>query len=67
MTVATIDRADLLRRGRTLELFTILWNSAEGLVSGAPGVLADSIVLVGFAIESFIETGPGAVLLSASR
>ena len=63
MTVATVDRADLLRRGRTLELFTILWNSAEGLVSVTLGLIAGSIALVGFGIDSFIETGSGAVLL----
>src|SRR3970040_2800016 len=63
MTVTTVDRADLLRRGRTLELFTIGWNSAEGLVSVALGVLAGSIALIGFGIDSFIETSSGAVLL----
>src|SRR3972149_6419510 len=63
MTVATVDRADLLRRGRLLEVFTIVWNSAEGLVSVALGVMAGSIALVGFGIDSFIETTSGAVLL----
>src|SRR3990172_6744864 len=63
MTVATVDRADLLRRGRLLEVFTIVWNSAEGLVSVALGVMAGSIALVGFGIDSFIETTSGAVPL----
>ena len=54
---ATLARQDLLRRGRRLEVFTILWNSAEGLVSVALGALAGSIALIGFGIpeSSFAE------------
>lgn len=63
MTIATLDRGDLLRRGRLLEIFTIVWNSAEGLISVALGVTAGSIALVGFGIDSFIETSSGVVLL----
>ncbi|HXF81134.1 MAG TPA: cation transporter [bacterium] len=62
MTIAA-DRGELLRRGRLLELFTILWNSLEGLVSVTLGLLAGSIALVGFGIDSFIETSSGIVLL----
>jgi divalent metal cation (Fe/Co/Zn/Cd) transporter len=62
MTIAA-DRGALLRLGRRLELFTILWNSLEGLVSVALGLLAGSIALVGFGIDSFIETSSGIVLL----
>src|SRR5688572_17292184 len=57
------ERAALLRRGRVLEVFTILWNSVEGLVSVAFGVAAGSIALVGFGVDSFVETSSGAVLL----
>lgn len=64
-TVATVpaDRLPLLRRGRALEIFTVVWNSAEGLVSIALGLLAGSIALVGFGADSFIETASGLVLL----
>jgi divalent metal cation (Fe/Co/Zn/Cd) transporter len=57
------DRAALLRRGRHLEVFTVGWNSLEGLVSVAFGALAGSIALVGFGIDSFIETSSGLILL----
>lgn len=56
-------RARLLRRGRRLEVFTILWNFAEGFVGVALAALAGSIALVGFGIDSFIETASGATLL----
>lgn len=59
----TVERLALLRRGRALEIFTVLWNSAEGLVSVALGLLAGSIALVGFGVDSFIEASSGLVLL----
>lgn len=63
MATMTADRQGLLRRGRSLEIFTVVWNSAEGLVSIALGLLAGSIALVGFGADSFIETTSGLVLL----
>lgn len=58
-----IERAELLRAGRRLEWFTVIWNSLEGLVSIALGLAAGSISLVGFGVDSFVETSSGAVLL----
>ena len=40
-------RATLVRRGRHLEYFTIIYNSLEGLALVA-GLIAGSIALVGF-------------------
>ena len=40
MAVTAINRSDLVQRGRTLEYFTVAYNSAEGLVSIAAGILA---------------------------
>lgn len=57
------DRAALLRRARLLEWFTIVYNSLEGLVSVAAGLLAGSIALVGFGIDSVIEVISGITLL----
>jgi hypothetical protein len=39
------------------------WNSLEGLIGIAAGVIAGSISLVGFGIDSFIEVASGATLL----
>lgn len=57
------DRAAIAKRGKRLEYFSIAWNSVEGLLSVVAGVLAGSIALVGFGIDSFIEvTSAGALL-----
>ena len=58
-----LDRTPIVRRGRRLEHFTIAWNSVEGLVAVVSGVIAGSISLVGFGIDSFIEVTSGSVLL----
>ncbi len=58
-----LDRQAVTRRGKQLEYFTIGWNSLEGLVAVVAGVLAGSISLVGFGIDSFIEVTSGSVLL----
>ena len=57
------DRQLLARRGRRLEYFTILWNTLEGIVAVGAGILAGSISLVGFGVDSFIEVTSGAALL----
>lgn len=51
------------RRAVRLEYFTILWNTVEALVSLIAGVLAGSIALVGFGLDSIIETISGVTLL----
>jgi divalent metal cation (Fe/Co/Zn/Cd) transporter len=50
-------------RGRRLEWFTIVWNAMEGLVAVVSGLIAGSISLVGFGMDSFIEVTSGSVLL----
>ncbi len=58
-----IDRGEMARRGRRVEYFTIAWNSLEGLVAVIAGLVAGSISLVGFGMDSFIEVTSGAALL----
>jgi divalent metal cation (Fe/Co/Zn/Cd) transporter len=58
-----LDRVAIVRRGRRLEYFTIAWNGVEGLLAVAMGVVAGSISLVGFGLDSFIEVTSGSVLL----
>src|SRR5467141_2067482 len=60
---AVLERAAVVRRGRRLEHFTIIWNALEGLVAVVAGAVAGSISLVGFGIDSFIEVTSGSVLL----
>lgn len=52
-----------VRRGRNLEYITIGWNSLEAFVAIGAGIIAGSIALVGFGIDSVIESLSGAVLL----
>lgn len=63
MALADTDRAAAAQRGRRLEYFTIAWNMLEGLLSVFAGVLAGSIALVGFGIDSFIEVTSATALL----
>src|ERR1700739_511264 len=63
MTESRISRQAIAHRGRQLEYFTIVWNALEGLIAVAAGVLAGSISLVGFGMDSFIEVTSGATLL----
>ena len=57
------SRNDLVRRGRYLEYYTIGYNSLEGLIAVAAGLIAGSIALVGFGFDSLIEVTSGTVLL----
>lgn len=57
------SRAGILKRGRRLEYFTIIYNSLEGLIAVIAGLLAGSIALVGFGFDSVIEVTSGATLL----
>jgi divalent metal cation (Fe/Co/Zn/Cd) transporter len=56
-------RTDHLRRGRRLEYFTLGWNALEAGVAIGAGWLAGSIALVGFGVDSLIESLSGAILL----
>lgn len=58
-----MERIAIVQRGRRLEYFTIAWNALEGVVAIGTGVIAGSISLVGFGIDSFIEVTSGSILL----
>ena len=53
----------LLRRGLRLEFFTVGWNILEGLVALGAGVVAGSIALIGFGVDSFVESVSGTILI----
>jgi hypothetical protein len=48
-------RTHAVRRGRRLTWATIAYNCLEGLLSIGSGLLAGSVSLVGFGVDSFIE------------
>ena len=57
--VAPLDRSALVRRGLRLAVATLAYNALEALVSLAAGVLAGSVALVGFGVDSVIELTAG--------
>jgi divalent metal cation (Fe/Co/Zn/Cd) transporter len=61
--IESASRAALVKRGRRLEYFTIIYNSLEGVVAIMAGLLAGSIALVGFGFDSVIEVTSGTALL----
>ena len=61
--VAVAERARLQRRGVLLEWFTVAWNVIEAAVAIAAGVIAGSVALTGFGIDSGIEVVAASALL----
>jgi hypothetical protein len=51
------------RKGRRLEYFTLGWNLTEAVVGIGAGLIAGSIALIGFGVDSIIESFSGASLL----
>lgn len=56
-------RTGLLRRALQLEWVTVGWNTVEGVIAVAAALAAGSVALLGFGIDSFVETVSGAVIL----
>lgn len=63
MSVQAIDRPALIRRGKLLEYATIVYNSLEGFIAIAAGLMAGSVALIGFGFDSGIEVISGMTLL----
>jgi divalent metal cation (Fe/Co/Zn/Cd) transporter len=61
--VQNAPRETDMRKGRRLEYFTLGWNLTEALVGISAGVIAGSIALIGFGMDSIIESFSGASLL----
>ncbi|MGH9455121.1 MAG: cation transporter [Terriglobia bacterium] len=58
-----IERSELVRRGQLLEYFTLGSCSLEALVSIVAGLMAGSVALLGFGLDSVIEVTSGTTLL----
>ncbi len=56
------QRADSLKQGLWLEAFTIGWNILEGLIAVSAGMVSNSVALISFGIDSFVETTSAIVL-----
>jgi len=57
------DGAAAVARARRLEHLTIAWNAFEAVVALVSGLVAGSIALVSFGLDSVIETVSAAILL----
>ena len=55
-------KVDVIAAFVWLEIGTVAWNAIEGIIAGAAGVVASSVALVGFGVDSFVETTSGAVV-----
>ncbi|HEV2146866.1 MAG TPA: cation transporter [Longimicrobiaceae bacterium] len=53
----------LRTRALRLSYFTVAYNLVEGLVSVVAGALAGSVALVGFGLDSFVESLSGGVMI----
>jgi divalent metal cation (Fe/Co/Zn/Cd) transporter len=63
MATDALIRPQHVRRGIALEYLTIGWNFLECLVAVTAGFIAGSVALVGFGVDSAIESVSGSVLL----
>ncbi|MCX7895032.1 MAG: cation transporter [Thermoanaerobaculum sp.] len=63
MTQDQGTREQLLGAAWRLELFTLGWNIAEGVIAVLAAIAAKSPVLLGFGVDSFVESTSALVLL----
>lgn len=63
MTTISADRPRLLRRGLRLEYLTVGWNVVEGVLAVAAALAAGSVALLGFGLDSFVETASGLIII----
>jgi divalent metal cation (Fe/Co/Zn/Cd) transporter len=56
-------RSRSLQRGLWLEYFTLTWNLIEAVVGMVAGIAAGSVALVGFALDSLIESSSAGILI----
>jgi cation diffusion facilitator family transporter len=61
--VVNLMDSKLHKRALFLSYFTVGYNILEGLVSILAGVIAGSIALVGFGLDSFVESLSGGVMI----
>jgi divalent metal cation (Fe/Co/Zn/Cd) transporter len=63
LDTAEPSRPEIVQRGLRLEYLTVGWNIVEGLVSVGAAIAAGSVALLGFGLDSFVETTSGIVLI----
>jgi Co/Zn/Cd efflux system component len=59
----TGERRRHLDRGLRLEVLTVAWNVVEAVIAIGAGIAAGSVALLGFGVDSVVESASGTVLL----
>ena len=59
----TDTRPVLLRKARWLAAFTVAWNVIEGVLAIGFGVADESVALLGFGLDSWVEVGAASMVL----
>jgi divalent metal cation (Fe/Co/Zn/Cd) transporter len=67
VTVADISFPEAIRRARRLEATTVAWNTLEAGVAVISGLIAGSVALTGFGLDSGIEVLSALIVLSRLR
>jgi divalent metal cation (Fe/Co/Zn/Cd) transporter len=62
-STAESDRPRLLARALRLEYLTVGWNIVEGVIAIAAATASGSVALLGFGIDSFVESASGSVMI----
>jgi len=52
-----------VHRALKLEYLTVGWNLVEGIIAVAAGLIAGSVAILGFGIDSFVECASAAVMI----
>jgi divalent metal cation (Fe/Co/Zn/Cd) transporter len=56
-------RHEQISRALRLEYLTVGWNIVEGIIAVTAGILAGSVALLAFGIDSFVESASGSVMV----
>ncbi len=56
-------RGPILRRSLRLEYFSLIWNFLETFVGMIAGIAAGSVALIGFALDSVVESSSASILI----
>ncbi|MBZ4329665.1 MULTISPECIES: cation diffusion facilitator family transporter [Myxococcaceae] len=56
-------RLPILKRAKALTLVTVGWNLIEGTIAVAAALAAGSVALLGFGVDSFVESTSAAIML----
>jgi len=60
---SVVGRERLLKRACRLEYLTVGWNVVEGIVAVTAALAVGSVALLGFGLDSFVESTSGLILL----